>query len=83
MKKYDDSLGCKGVPVGIFSANLGLSLGYVQKLCREGKIFGARQHPLSKHWWIYPPARLLCEPRKLRASASTVRISSLPASVLV
>jgi hypothetical protein len=27
-------------------------------LCRTGRIFGARLHPLTRKWWIYPPAKL-------------------------
>lgn len=50
------------VSVATFARNLGLSEAVVHKYCRQGRIFGARKHPLTKKWWIYPPAKLLPKP---------------------
>jgi hypothetical protein len=47
------------VSVNTFADRLGLSVGKIQHYCRIGRILGARQHPLTKRWWIYPPAKLL------------------------
>ena len=83
IKPYFDGINRNGLPAAQFAAQLGLSSRYVLNLCRNGKVFGASKHPLTKKWWIYPPAKLLCEPRKLSASGSTVRISTPCAGVLV
>lgn len=68
---HDDGLGQKGLGVLAFAQKHGLSEKFVLKWCRAGKIFGARKHPLTKKWWIYPPAKLLCEPRLKRINTST------------
>lgn len=47
------------VSVRSFAARLGLREQTVLKYCRQGRIFGARQHALTRKWWIYPPAKLL------------------------
>lgn len=47
------------VSVRAFAERLGLSERLVHRYCRQGRIFGARKHPLTKKWWIYPPAKLL------------------------
>lgn len=39
-----------------FAEQTGLSEHLLQSYCRSGKIIGARKHPLTKKWWIYPPA---------------------------
>ena len=46
-----------------FAYDTGLSVRTVERYCKLGRIFGARKHPLTKKWWIYPPAKLLCQPR--------------------
>lgn len=48
-----------GVSVRTFADRLGLREQTVLKYCRQGRIFGARKHPLTRKWWIYPPAKLL------------------------
>jgi hypothetical protein len=48
-----------GVSVFTFSKMTGISEGYLLKLCRAGRVIGARKHPLTKKWWIYPPAKLI------------------------
>ena len=45
-----------------FAERSGLSEKAVVRYCKLGRIFGARKHPLTKKWWIYPPAKLLPSP---------------------
>lgn len=71
-----DGIGGQGMSLNAFARRCGVSEGKMQDWCRNGKIFGARKHPLTKKWWIYPPAKLLCEPRKHRADTSTPRAST-------
>ncbi len=52
------------VSVRAFAERLGLSEDLIRKYCLQGRIFGARKHPLTKKWWIYPPAKLLPPPVK-------------------
>lgn len=74
---HADGLGNEGLSVVSFAEHSGLSIGYVTKLCREGKIFGARLHSRTRKWWIYPPAKLLCEAKPKRASTlSQTRFTS-------
>ena len=47
------------VSVATFARRLGLSKELIISYCRKGRIFGATKHPLTKKWWIYPPAKLL------------------------
>lgn len=47
------------VSVATFARRLGLSEQSVIRYCKHGRIFGAAKHPLTKKWWIYPPAKLL------------------------
>jgi hypothetical protein len=58
-KLHDDGLGERGLSADSFALTHGLSIQLVQKYCRDGRIFGARKHPLTKKWWIYPPAKIL------------------------
>ncbi len=47
-----------GLSVAAFARRVGLSAEYVRKLCKHGRVFGARkQH--GNVWRIYPPAKLL------------------------
>lgn len=76
-KTYDDGTGQKGIGINTFAERMGLSVDYVTKLCRDGNIFGARKNPLTKKWWIYPPAKLLCTPRPKRNGILTPKGSTL------
>lgn len=60
-KLHDDGLGKRGLSATAFAISLGLSVSRVTRYCRQGLISGARKHPLTKKWWIYPPAKLLLE----------------------
>lgn len=48
-----------GISLRRFAEQSGLSESYLLRLCRAGRVFGARKHPLTKRWVIYPPAKLL------------------------
>ena len=45
-----------GLSLRQFAEQTGLNEHRLQSYCRTGKIIGARKHPLTKKWWIYPPA---------------------------
>lgn len=47
-----------GIPLRRFAEQIGVSECCLSKWCRAGKVIGARKHPLTKKWTIYPPARL-------------------------
>ncbi len=49
-----------------FAALHGLTCNQIDYALRTGKVLGASRHPLSKHWRIYPPAKLLFDPSELR-----------------
>ena len=42
----------EGVSAQTFAASAGLSVQSVIRYCKAGRIIGARQHPLTKRWWI-------------------------------
>ena len=46
-----------------FAAREGLTHGQAMRCIRSGKVLGARQDARSKHWYIYPPAKLTERPR--------------------
>jgi len=58
-KLHDDGLGGKGLTVASFAFHVGISISRIRTLCSKGLILGARRHPTTKQWWIYPPAKLL------------------------
>jgi len=58
-KLHDDGLGAFGLSANCFASRHGLSVGYVISLCRQARILGSRKHPLTKQWWIYPPAKIV------------------------
>lgn len=47
-----------GISIKLFAENLGVSERCLLSWCRAGKVIGARKHPLTKKWTIYPPAKL-------------------------
>jgi hypothetical protein len=47
------------IPFDRFARGLGISLRELETLCAEGKILGARKHPFTGKWCIYPPAKLV------------------------
>jgi len=53
------------VSLRAFAERTGLSVQLLQKYCKQGRILGARKHHLTKHWWIYPPARIVPSPAHL------------------
>lgn len=74
---HEDGLGAKGFSANTFAELHGLSIDTVTRYCRQGRIFGARKHPLTKKWWIYPPAKLLCGVETKRVDTSTPMRSTL------
>lgn len=50
------------ISLRMFALNVGISERNALRYARCGRIFGARKHPLTKKWWIYPPAKLLPRP---------------------
>jgi hypothetical protein len=48
----------QGVSLATFSLTTGVSVRQLQKYAQAGRIIGARKHPLTKKWWVYPPAKL-------------------------
>ena len=49
----------QGVSLRAFSEQSGIREGQLRYYAKKGQILGARKHPLTKKWWIYPPAKLL------------------------
>lgn len=49
---HQDGLGNSGLSISAFSKRTGLSNDAILRYCRQGKVFGARKHPLTKKWWI-------------------------------
>ena len=41
-----------------FADSIGMSEHCVRRWCTLGYVIGARKHPLTKKWAIYPPAKL-------------------------
>ncbi|MDP2760966.1 MAG: hypothetical protein Q8O64_11290 [Sideroxyarcus sp.] len=52
-----------GMSIQAFADREGLTLKQARNCIRRGKVLGARQDARSKHWWIYPPAKLMERPR--------------------
>jgi hypothetical protein len=48
----------EGIPLRRYAQQIGVSEQVLSKWCRLGKVIGARKHPLTKKWTIYPPAKL-------------------------
>lgn len=48
-----------GITLRRFAEKVGLSESYLLRLCRSGRVIGARKHVLTKKWMIYPPAKLV------------------------
>jgi hypothetical protein len=61
-KLHHDGLGKMGLSANAFAERIGLSISHVKRLCTKGRIDGAKKHPITKNWWIYPPAKLLGAP---------------------
>lgn len=49
----------EGVSLATYSRQTGVSEQQLQRYAKAGRILGARKHPLTRKWWIYPPAKLL------------------------
>lgn len=49
----------EGISLRKFADQLGVREVTLLRWCRAGKVIGARKHPLTKKWTIYPPAKLV------------------------
>ena len=47
-----------GISIKRFAEQIGVSERCLLRWCRDGRVVGARKHPLTKKWTIYPPAKL-------------------------
>ncbi|HAN57085.1 MAG TPA: hypothetical protein DCQ77_13260 [Betaproteobacteria bacterium] len=47
-----------GMSLRQFAEQTGITEQTLCRYCKAGKVIGARKHPLTKKWWIYPPAKL-------------------------
>ena len=47
-----------GISLRRFAVQIGVSEPCLRRWVKEGKVIGARKHPLTKKWTIYPPAKL-------------------------
>jgi hypothetical protein len=56
----------EGLSVRQVAERLCFSWRKVEYLCRDGRIIGARKHPLTKKWWIYPPGIVMQGPGRWR-----------------
>lgn len=52
-----------GMSVQAFADKEGISKHQVLSMAKRGLVMGAQQDSRSKKWWIYPPAKLLQQPR--------------------
>lgn len=57
-----------GISLRQFAEQTGLREALLRTYCLKGKIIGARKHPLTKKWWVYPPAKLAMGWGKLPAA---------------
>lgn len=48
-----------GISLRRFAEKTGFSESYLLRLCRAGRVIGARKHVQTKKWIIYPPAKLV------------------------
>ncbi len=47
--------------VATFCRQTGFTEATILKYAKAGRLLGARKHPLTKKWWIYPPAILITQ----------------------
>ncbi|MGA8864695.1 MAG: hypothetical protein WBM09_13450 [Gallionella sp.] len=53
----------EGMSLRRFAELVGVSEYKLQRYAKAGRILGARKDPLTRKWWIYPPAKIVprCE----------------------
>lgn len=49
----------EGMSLRRFSEQTGVSEKALYRYAKAGRIIGARKHPLTRKWWIYPPAKIV------------------------
>ena len=47
-----------GMTLAAFALLIGIPVGRLRKYAQAGWVVGARQNPLTKKWWVYPPAQI-------------------------
>lgn len=47
------------VSVRALADRLGVREATLLHWCRKGRVIGAFKHPLTKKWWVFPPARIV------------------------
>lgn len=75
-KLYADGIGGYGMTAKTFAQLHGIRVGCIEHYCRTGKIIGAKIHPITKGWWIYAPAKLLCVPSPKNVNTSDLMNST-------
>jgi len=73
-KLIPDGLSAEGISARAFAVQCGVSYVTMLKYCKNGKVFGARKHTLNKQWWIYSPAKLLCEPQRKKQPGQVEKV---------
>ena len=47
-----------GMTLAAFALLTGIPAQRLIKYAKTGRLVGARKNPLTKKWWIYPPAQI-------------------------
>jgi transposase-like protein len=58
-----------GISLRRFAEQIGVSEQCLRRWVKAGKVMGARKHPLTKKWVIYPPAKLALDSDQWRFPA--------------
>jgi hypothetical protein len=54
-----DGIGSIGYPLSAYSLFTGIPIKQLLSYIWHDRIYGARKHPLTRKWWVYPPAIIL------------------------
>ena len=54
-----DGIGSFGYPLSTYAQLTGIPVKQLMAYIWHDRIYGARKHPLTKKWWVYPPAFIL------------------------
>lgn len=55
----DVGIGGRGLSINCFAQRYGVSATKIKALCEAGAIQGAKKHPKTRQWWLYPPLKIL------------------------
>ncbi len=56
MTARDEAVPAGGMSIAAFARRCGITEATILRYARNGRIFGARKHPLTKKWWVFPDA---------------------------